>query len=152
MVKYIPIFILIIILIISVYHFFFNNPSLSSAKVNLKGHTYTLEIAKTVPQQTKGLMDRSSLCRNCGMIFVFGLDLPQVFWMKDTLIPLDMIFADHTGLIVNTITANPQPGVPDSQLKLYQSLKPAKFVIELNAGDANKLSLKPGDTIDLSQF
>jgi uncharacterized membrane protein (UPF0127 family) len=109
-----------------------------------------LEIAKTAPQQTKGLMNRSSLCANCGMIFVFNLELPQIFWMKNTLIPLDMIFLDHNGTIINIANAVPQPNVPDSQLTLYRSNGYSKYVIELNAGDANKLSLKSGDTIDLS--
>jgi uncharacterized membrane protein (UPF0127 family) len=152
MVKYILIFVLLTVLIFFIYQTFFNNPSLSGTEVNLKGKNYDLEVAKTVPQQTKGLMDRTSLCQYCGMIFVFGLDLPQVFWMKNTLIPLDMIFVDHTGLVINILTAQPQPGVPDNQLKLYRSLWPVKFVIELNAGDAQNLSLKTGDTIDLSQF
>lgn len=149
MVKNILIVILIIILALLVYQLFFNNPSLSATKINIKGKTYRLEIAKTVPQQTKGLMDRSSLCANCGMIFVFNLELPQVFWMKDTLIPLDMIFLDHNGTVLNIAAAVPQVGVPDNQLTLYRSVGLAKYVIELNAGDAGKLTLKPGDTIDI---
>lgn len=152
MVKNILILILITILILLIYQLFFNNPHLSTVKVDLRGKTYNLEVAKTVPQQTKGLMDRSTLCADCGMIFVFNLELPQVFWMKDTFIPLDMIFIDHTGTIVNIVTAQPEPNVPDSRLQLYRSLGPAQFVIELNAGDAAKLSLKPGDNIDLSQL
>jgi uncharacterized membrane protein (UPF0127 family) len=150
MVKNILILILVVALILFIYQLFFNNPSLSSVKVNLKGKSYDLEVARTVPQLTKGLMDRPSLCPNCGMIFVYNLELPQVFWMKNTLIPLDLIFIDHTSQIINIVTANPQPGVPDSQLKFYKSTSPAKYVIELNASDANKLFLKPGDIIDLS--
>jgi uncharacterized membrane protein (UPF0127 family) len=152
MVKNILLVILIIILLVLIYQLFFNRPPLSSAHVNLNGKNYTLEIAKTIPQQTRGLMDRSSLCPNCGMIFVFSLELPQVFWMKSTLIPLDMIFLDHTGMIINIVTADPQPGVPDSELKLYRSTAPAKFVIELNAGDANRRSLKPGNIIAISSL
>jgi uncharacterized membrane protein (UPF0127 family) len=149
MVKNILIFVLIAFLVIFIYQIFFNRPTLSTAKINLGKQEYQLEIAKTVPQQSKGLMDRTSLCSNCGMIFVFGLEMPQAFWMKNTLIPLDMIFLDHSGLIINIVTAVPEPGVADSKLTIYQSSSPAKYVIELNSGDANKLGLKPGDIVKI---
>ena len=149
MVKNILLIILITFLIFFVYQVFFNRPSLSTVKINIKGKTYDLEVAKTVPQMTKGLMDRPTLCADCGMVFVSAFDLPQVFWMKNTLIPLDMIFLDHAGTVVNILTAVPQPGTPDSQLTLYRSDQPAKYVIELNAGDSAKLSLNPGDIIAL---
>lgn len=149
MVKNIFIIILLTILILLVYQLFFNHPPAKTVKIDIKAKTYQLEIAKTIPQQTKGLMDRTSLCQNCGMIFVFGLELPQAFWMKNTLIPLDMIFLDKNGKIINIANAVPQPGVPDTQLKLYRSTSPAKFVIELNAGDVAKLSLITSDIIDI---
>jgi len=149
MVKNILILILIAFLVFLIYRLFFNYRPPAAVDVDLHGKSYNLEVAKTVPQLANGLMDRPNLCPNCGMIFAFGLELPQVFWMKNTLIPLDMIFIDHTGQIINITTAIPQPGVPDNQLKLYRSDRPAKFVIELNAGDSVKLSLKPGDIINL---
>jgi len=149
MVKNILIIILITVLILLVYQLFFNHPPTKIVKMDLKGKTYQLEIAKTIPQQAKGLMNRTSLCQNCGMIFVFGLELPQAFWMKNTLIPLDIIFLDKNGKIINIVTATPQSAVSDNQLRLYRSTAPAKFVIELNAGDATKLSLVPDNIIDI---
>lgn len=146
------IFILAIILISIAYQLFFNNPKTSKINLTIGQKQYLLEVAKTIPQQTNGLMNRSSLCPNCGMIFVFNLEMTQSFWMKNTLIPLDMIFLDHNGSITNILTAYPQPNTPDHQLKLYQSTAPAKYVIELNAGDAQKLLLKPGDIIDISSL
>lgn len=97
-------------------------------------------------------MKRSSLCSSCGMIFVSTAPAKQVFWMKNTLIPLDIIFLDSRGKIVNVENAVPQPSVPDLQLKLYRSTAPSQYVIELNSGDSQKLNLKPGDQIELPKF
>jgi uncharacterized membrane protein (UPF0127 family) len=152
MVKNFFILICIVILVALIYQIFFNNPSLSTANVNIKGKIYRLEIARTVPQQARGLMYRTSLCADCGMVFVSAFEYLQTFWMKNTLIPLDLIFLDRNGVVLNTLTAIPQPGVPDSQLKQYRSVSPSEFVIEINAGDVVKLSLKSGDIIDLSSL
>jgi uncharacterized protein len=152
MLKNIFLVILIFILALVVYRLFFHNPPLTTVKLKIKDKTYNLEVAKTIPQQSQGLMNRPSLCPDCGMIFVFGLQLPQVFWMKNTLIPLDMIFLDSSGQVINIKTATVQTGTPDSQLNLYHSLRPVKYVIELNAGDAKSLSLTPGDIIDISSL
>ena len=148
--KNILILILILIFIFFGYHLFFNRSKTSTINLNLNHHQYSLEIAKTIPQQAKGLMGRTTLCPNCGMIFIFNLEIIQSFWMKNTLLPLDMIFLDHRGSIINITTAYPEPNIPDSQLKLYHSTSPAKYVIELNAGETQKISLKPGDVIDIS--
>jgi uncharacterized membrane protein (UPF0127 family) len=147
--KNILILILIIILAAIVYLILFNNPPVDKINLVINQKEYNLEVAKTIPQQTRGLMNRTSLCRDCGMIFIFNFEMTQTFWMKDTLIPLDIIFVDHNGLVINIATATSQPNAPDNQLKLYRSTSPAKYVIELNAGDADKLSLKPGDIIDV---
>lgn len=149
MVKNILIVTFLLILFALIYLLFLNNPPPNTVQINLKGQKFQLEVAKTVPQQTKGLMDRTSICQNCGMVFVFSLEIPQVFWMKDTLIPLDMIFLDHTGTIINIVTATPEPRVSDSKLTLYRSASPAKYVIELNAGVTGELDLKSGNIIDI---
>lgn len=150
--KNIIILILIIILGLLVYQFFFNHPQPNTVHLKLGSTDYSLEIAKTIPQQTQGLMNRTALCPNCGMIFVFGFDMVQTFWMKNTLIPLDMIFVDKNGKIDTILTAIPQPGIADSQLTLYKSHSPVRYVIELNAGDAQKLSLRPGDILSLPEL
>ena len=150
MAKNILLLILILFFIAVIYQLFFNNPPLDSVDIDLKGTKYNLEIARTVPQKAKGLMNRTELKPNSGMIFVSDFDMPQIFWMKNTLIPLDMIFVKSDGTIINILTASPEPGTPDHKLKQYASLSPAKYVIELNSGDAQKLKLIPGDIIDIS--
>ena len=152
MAKTILLFGLIFVVIFICYHLFLNNPPPITRDVLINNQKYNLELASTIPQKTKGLMDRTSLCPNCGMIFTSNFEMPQAFWMKNTKIPLDIIFLDKNGTVINIEVATPQPDTPDSQLKLYRSLKPAQFVIELNAGDSSRLLLVPGDKIDLSPF
>lgn len=152
MAKYIVLTLLILILIPIVYHTFFNNPPLNSHEFEIKDQKYNLEIATTVPQKSKGLMDRTALCSNCGMLFIFDIALPQAFWMKNTLIPLDIIFLNKNGQVINIENAIPQPNTPDFKLTIYKSSSPAKYVIELNAGTAKQLNLQPGDPINLSSI
>jgi len=150
MAKNILLLILILFLIAIIYQLFFNNPPLESVEIDLNGTKYNFEIARTLPQKSKGLMNRDKLKSNTGMLFVSEFDMPQVFWMKNTLIPLDMIFVKSDGTILNILTASPEPGTPDNKLKLYQSSSPAKYVIEINSGDSQKLKLLPGDIINIS--
>ena len=83
------------------------------------------------------------------MIFIFNKEGIYPFWMKDTLVPLDLIWLNSKGLIVSILTAQPEPNTPITQLKLYQNQKPAKYVIELNANRARELNLKIGDKIEI---
>ncbi len=143
------IIILLIALIAVIYFFFLNNPPLDTVKVNIKGTQFNLEVAKTIPQKSLGLGKRESLCQNCGMLFTWSFPQPLTFWMKDTLIPLDIIFIDSNGKVINLVTANPEPGISDFKLTQYSSATLAQYVIELNAGSAVKLNLQPGDVIQL---
>jgi uncharacterized membrane protein (UPF0127 family) len=128
---------------------FFNRPPVETLKIDIKGKTYNLEIAKTIPQKMQGLMNRNYLCPDCGMIFISPMDTPQSFWMKNTFIPLDMIFVNLKGEVVNILTAEAEAKDENGAYKFFQSSSPAAYVIELNAGDASKLKLIPGDVIKL---
>jgi len=130
---------------------YFKIPRKSNKSLNLeiKDQNFTLEIADNPYLQAKGLSNRSQLCPHCGMLFVFGSERKQSFWMKETLIPLDMIFIDKNGQITDIYTALPEPGKADYQLKIYASTRPAIYVIELNAGTTAKLNLGPGDSLNL---
>ena len=149
----IPILIIVIV-IIFLYRLLSSKPQsrLPMVDVNIKDVTYSLEIAKSLTQHSKGLSGRTSLCPSCGMIFVFDNESTYPFWMKDTLIPLDLIWLDHTGRIVTIHTAQPEPGVSTFSLKRYSNNSPASYVVELNAGDISKLSLKVGDTINIPKL
>ena len=116
--------------------------------VRLRGHVFTVELASTPAEQEHGLMDRTSMPADHGMLFVFPDSEPRTFWMKNTLIPLDMLFFDAAHKLV-AIQANAQPCTADP-CKLYPSDAPARYVLELNAGTAAKLGLRKGDVITFS--
>jgi uncharacterized membrane protein (UPF0127 family) len=143
------IIILIVIIVIIAFSFFrkTTNPSLETTKIVLKNHEYQIEIARTSSQKATGLSNRESLCSNCGMIFLFSKDGSLPFWMKDTLIPLDMIWINSNGQITDIITAT-----DIKSLKILQNTQPAKYVLELNANEAQKIGLKTGDIISLPKL
>lgn len=122
--------------------------SAQSPGVTLRGHRFSVEIAATPQQQAHGLMDRTSMPADHGMLFVFPQAQPLTFWMKDTLIPLDMLFFDEAHRLV-TIRADVPPCKADP-CPTYASTAPARYVLELNAGTAAKLGLHKGDVITFS--
>jgi len=106
---------------------------------------YYVEIADTKEKQTRGLMYRTHLKIDSGMIFVFGNTHPQpiAMWMKNTYIPLDMLFLDESKTIIG-IAQNTEP----LNLKIIQpTTKPSTYVIELNAGEVKKHNIKLGDKV-----
>ena len=117
--------------------------------VPLAGTEFRLELALTDAQIRTGMMGRTQLDPNAGMLFVFRDERPRRFWMKDCLIPLDVLFLDKTGRIVSIHTmAVPTPQEADGPPS-YPSHWPAQFAIELNAGRAEELKLEPGDRVPL---
>ena len=107
-----------------------------------------LQVAHTEEQRERGLMSVRALPPHTGMIFVFDRDAPVAFWMKDTLIPLDMVFVAQDGSVRRIFASVPvvSPRLPDAQIPLEQGT--AKFVIELPAGEAAKDGLLPGARIE----
>jgi uncharacterized membrane protein (UPF0127 family) len=102
-----------------------------------------VEIADDPGEIALGLMYRDKLESNQGMLFIFEDEQPRSFWMRNTILPLDMIFADSTGKIV-TIH---QHTVPYSQ-ESYVSTIPAQYVVEVNAGFVNSYDIRIGDKIE----
>lgn len=107
-----------------------------------KKHRFTVEVARTSEEQATGLMNRQSLAPDRGMIFPFGETRVASFWMKNTLIPLDMVFVRPDGSIAN-IEANT---VPLSLQPVY-SIEPVAAVLEIAGGRAEELGIKPGDKV-----
>lgn len=117
-----------------------------SAIATLNQTRIELEVAATPEQQEIGLMYRSSLADNRGMLFPFNPARPVSFWMKNCLIPLDIIFI-RLGRVV-AIAAEAPPCAADP-CPFYNSGKPVDQVIELRAGRAAELGLKPGDRVEV---
>ncbi|AUC77413.1 MULTISPECIES: DUF192 domain-containing protein [unclassified Olleya] len=108
---------------------------------------FNIEVAKTDYEIQTGLMYRDSMKDNQGMLFVFPDVKQRSFYMKNTRIPLDLIFFDHNKRIVS-FQENAKP-MDESGLP---SNTPAQFVLELNAGMAQKLLLDVGDKMDYFEY
>lgn len=103
---------------------------------------FDVELAVTPRQQAYGLMNRTELPENGGMLFIFNNVEKRSFWMKDTLIPLDMLFLYPDGRI-HHIHHNARP----QDLTSITSKFPAKAVLELRGGSAGKMGVKEGDQV-----
>lgn len=149
--AYLIIFIALLLLIFSFSKLFsFKSSPTISFQQKIKDQNFTLEIADTPYLLAKGLGGRQELCQNCGMLFKFPILSIQSFWMKNTLIPLDIIFIDQNKQISDIYSAQPEPGVSDSNLKKYTSSRPSLYVIELNAGQSQQMGLSINDKIDIN--
>lgn len=148
--KYLLIFGLLLSLCLLAYILFLNQQPITTVEILIGGKKFYLEKATTVLQQTKGLMHRKQLGDHEGMIFVYDFSLPLSFWMKNTYIPLDMIFLDSQGKIITIHQAQPEAKDENGNYLVYSSTSPAKFVIEINSGLSDKIGIKVGDTVDLS--
>jgi uncharacterized membrane protein (UPF0127 family) len=106
--------------------------------------TATLEVADEVRERERGLMGRESLPAGRGMLFEFPDEAPRSFWMKDTYVPLDIVFLDADGVVLNVESADPEPGVADDDLRRYRSDGPAQHVVEVERGFAAANGVEPG--------
>jgi uncharacterized protein len=104
------------------------------------------ELATTPETRTRGLMERPSLPVDHGMLFIFEIAQPLSFWMFNTLISLDIIFADAERRITSVYASVP-PCRPPSHCPTYRSHGPAQFVLEVNAGLAAKAGIGVGDEL-----
>ena len=108
---------------------------------------FTMEIAADDASRAQGLMHRTHLARNAGMLFDFKTPVMTAFWMKDTPLPLDMLFVRADGSI-STVAAN---AVPYSTAEIV-SAEPIRAVIEINGEMAQTLGIAPGDRVRGSIF
>ena len=105
-------------------------------------HRFTIELARTPAEMERGLMFRDRLAPDHGMLFLYEGDRAVSFWMKNTLIPLDLIFADASGRIVQIA----ERAVPMSTA-LISSDGPVRAVLEVNGGTADRLDIAVGDRL-----
>ena len=104
------------------------------------------EIADEPEEWTKGLMFREYLGEKEGMLFIFNDNKERIFWMKNTLIPLDIIFISDSLEIVNIAEADPCGADPCA---LYNSEMPAKYVLEVNKGFSKRNNLQVGNSLEI---
>jgi uncharacterized membrane protein (UPF0127 family) len=106
-----------------------------------------IELAQDDAQRQLGLMYRDTLAENQGMLFLFDNEETRAFWMKNTILSLDMIFVNAHNEIV-TIHKYTTPYSEES----YESTKPAKYVLEVNAGYTDKRKISVGDRVSWTRF
>lgn len=109
------------------------------------GEKLATEVADTEEERRIGLMNRTEL-ETDGMLFVFEQEVKASFWMKDTLVPLDILFIDKDGIIID-IYENAQPRNTE---KTYPSTKPILYALEIEGGRNKLLRLKPGDKLQIN--
>lgn len=112
---------------------------------------FNVEIARSSQERAKGLSGRNELGANAGMLFVFDKEnVRPTFWMKDTYIPLDIIWINDGK--VTQITENVQPaaaGTPDGKIPMYLPHEPIDYVLEVLGGMVKTSQIKVGDTVIL---
>ncbi len=113
---------------------------LPTISVTINGHLFKLWVARTDAQQRRGLMFIHSMPVDRGMIFVFPYSQDETFWMKNTYIPLDLVFLDRSGRVSQFETMPAWDGT----VHYYPSLNAVRYAIELNAGTTQRLGLSVG--------
>ena len=120
----------------------FRTEALSVVRQDGSQASLTVELAVSGPERERGLMFRDRMADDHGMLFDFGTERLVTMWMKNTVLPLDMIFADKDG-VIRTIRRNAVPFSED----VITSGEPVRFTLEIKAGMADTLRIAPGDRL-----
>jgi uncharacterized membrane protein (UPF0127 family) len=118
----------------------------SSPWVQLKGKRYAVEIADDAAKRERGLMFRDDMPADHGMLFIHDAEAPQAYWMKNTKIPLDILYFDHRRKLVSEQLRVPPCSAGD-RCPPFPSEGAALYVLELNAGTAEAIGAKAGDEL-----
>lgn len=122
------------------------NPQLDRGTVTMpNGTVYSVEIPRTPEARERGLMFRESLAPRTGMLFVFDTTAQHAFWMKNCLIPLDLIWLDETKRVVAVLPDTP-PCKADP-CPIYQVAVPARYVLEVAGGAAQREGVAAGSVL-----
>ena len=114
--------------------------------VKLGDREYSIEVADDDKERQHGLMFRESMEEDHGMLFIHDTQMPLAYWMKNTKIPLDILYFDNDRKLVSQQRDVPPCSLGDG-CPPYPSNAPARYVLELNAGQAEKIGLKEGDVL-----
>ena len=125
--------------------------ALGSVEIRTAGgqtHTLRVEIAETDAQRERGLMYRTRMPEDAGMIFIYPAEQPDgAFWMYNTLIPLSIAYADSAGVIVNVLEMEPCESDFASLCDNYPAGAPFQYALEANQGYFMQHGIRPGDRI-----
>jgi len=137
--------ILLILLFLTLFSFWHYRSHPLTAKVKINDAVLQVELAITAQEKERGLGGRRSLEANHGMLFVYDHQELYPFWMKNMRFPLDFIWiSDKT--VVDLTASVPPPET--SQLPIYHPKVPVDKILEINAGEAERIGIKTGDKVD----
>lgn len=119
----------------------------SAKAVEINNIKIDIEVAKTNEERSRGLSNRTNLPEDSGMVFIFDKDTRPTFWMKDTKIPLDLIWINDNKIVGIDKNVQPEPNVSDAKLKRYPSPSAIDYVLEVNGGVSDKKGFKVGQMI-----
>jgi hypothetical protein len=120
--------------------------------VRVGAAAFAVEPAVTPAQRIQGLSGRQVLAPRSGMLFIFEQEGKYAFWMKEMRFPLDLVWIG-AGCTVVDLTRNAPPPAPEQtldELPLYLPVAPARYVLEINGGEADLVGLRPGDLVGFS--
>lgn len=152
--KTIAVAIVIILLVLSLGWYFSDSgeeqPKLETAELhilNSEGENVTVqaEIADTDEERKIGLMNRDSLCENCGMLFVYEENVTHGFWMKDTTIPLSIAFISEDGTIMDIQQMEPETR------DTHKPEDPYRYALEVNQGFFQERNIEVGAVVDIPE-
>jgi uncharacterized membrane protein (UPF0127 family) len=130
-----------VLLVVTLLRFY--GPWNARTALTAGSHKYNLQVVKTVAAQEKGLGGRSNMPLEDGMLFVFQNETTRCFWMKDMHFPLDIIWTNKAHKVVYI-----QPELaPNTYPRSFCPSQPARYVIELNAGEAARSGIRVGETL-----
>jgi len=144
--NHIAVFVFLIILLILILAISENYFKGKQNQVCFKSYCFDVELALTPEEMSRGLMFRDHLDANRGMFFVFDKEGDYQFWMENTLIPLDIIWINENREVV-FISENVQP-CKEYSCPVIEPAKNAKYVLEINGGQSEKIGLTVGKKID----
>ncbi|MGH8400088.1 MAG: DUF192 domain-containing protein [Gammaproteobacteria bacterium] len=119
------------------------------AHVVIAGHAFSVEIVDTEAARERGLMFRTHMASDHGMLFMYEDAQPLTFWMKNTLIPLDILFFDAHRQLINVAANTPPCKIADCPT--YASAAPAQYVLELNAQTVTELHIQQGEILEIDR-
>ncbi len=148
----------LVIFLIGVSDDFINNVEISNKEQsaivtfhinNSTPVTIICEVASSAEKRSVGLMFNEKLPEDEGILFVYEFPHNVSFWMKNTFIPLDIVFLDETGTVINVEEADVQLNASDEELKRYFSTLPAKWVVETNQGLCKTYGIEVGTNVSI---
>lgn len=133
--------IVVLISVILLFLFTCSYKELKEVKIEINNEIFSFEIADTPSKRRTGLMFRKKLNQNSGMLFVYPNEFVLSFYMKNTLIPLDIAFINSELTVIDIQSMNPLDETP------IESKGKAQYALEVNKGFFKKVGLKVGDKI-----